>query len=66
SVIINFDIMFTLAASTGRFTTPENTGCACLGTVLTYTCTAVGTGNTLWEGTAFDCFENGNGIILRH
>jgi hypothetical protein len=32
--------------------------------VLTYTCTAVGTGNTLWTGTAFDCATNG--IILRH
>lgn len=32
--------------------------------MLTYTCTAVGTGNTLWTGTAFDCATNG--IILRH
>ena len=32
--------------------------------MLTYVCTIVGDGSTLWEGTAFDCPENG--ILLRH
>jgi hypothetical protein len=50
--------------ATGEFLLPPNTGCVCAGSVLTYTCTAVGTGNTLWTGTAFDCAAKG--IILRH
>ena len=45
---------------------PENTGCACPGSVLTFTCTAVGGGSTLWDGSAFTCIENGNSIVLRH
>ena len=32
--------------------------------MLTYTCTAVGRGSTLWTGTAFDCTNNW--INLRH
>ena len=32
--------------------------------MLTYTCTAVGTGNTQWTGSAFDCVAGW--IILRH
>ena len=50
--------------ATNELASPPDTGCACTGSVLTYTCTAVGTGNTLWTGTAFDCATNG--IILRH
>ena len=34
--------------------------------MLTFTCTAVGPGSTLWEGSAFECNENGDGILLRH
>ena len=36
----------------------------CPDTVLTYRCTSVGAGNTVWEGSVFDC--RGNSIILRH
>ena len=43
-----------------------NVNCACLGDVLTYTCTAVGGGSTRWTGTAFDCAARSNEIILRH
>ena len=53
---------FTFTARNG-FVIPENTGCACPGAVLTYTCTAFGRGSTLWMGTAFNC---ANGILLRH
>ena len=45
---------------------PKNTGCACVDSLLTFTCTAVGGGSTLWDGTAFDCIGNGNSILLRH
>ena len=43
-----------------------NTGCACPGGMLTFNCTAVGLGSTLWIGTAFDCTDRGNEILLRH
>ena len=43
---------------------PDNTGCTCAGDVLTYMCTAVGIGTTVWQGTAFDC--GGNSIVLVH
>jgi hypothetical protein len=45
---------------------PGNASCACLGDVLTYTCTAVGGGNTQWGGTAFDCPDTSNEIVLSH
>ena len=40
--------------------------CACLGEVLTFTCTIFdsGDGATVWSGSAFDC--NGNEITLIH
>ena len=34
--------------------------------MLTFTCTIVGGGNTIWRGTAFDCPSTTNEIILRH
>ena len=43
---------------------PANTGCACPGSVLTFTCMITGSGSTIWEGTAFNC--DGNDILLRH
>lgn len=33
---------------------------------LTYECTTVGGGTTLWRGTAFNCAANGNEVALRH
>ena len=45
---------------------PDNTQCTCPSDLLTYTCTAVGGGTTLWGGTAFDCPSTANEIILRH
>ena len=52
------------AAATPRLIVPNDTRCACVGKELTYTCTAVGGGSTLWTGTAFDC--SNNWINLRH
>ena len=57
----NYIIYF---AATPEFSVPTNTGCICPDDELTFTCTAVGTGNTQWGGTAFDC--PGNGFFLRH
>lgn len=46
------------------FMVPESYRCACSGTVLTFNCTTVGLGTTLWGGTAFNCENRGNQIIL--
>ena len=45
---------------------PSNTQCACPGDVLTFVCTIVGGGNTIWSGSAFNCSSTENEIILRH
>ena len=33
---------------------------------LTYECTTVGPGTTIWRGTAFNCTARGHAIALRH
>ena len=40
--------------------------CVCPGKELRLQCTAVGGGTTVWRGTAFDCLEQSNVIVLRH
>ena len=50
--------------ATPRLVVPQDAQCACIGMELTYTCTAVGRGSTLWTGTAFDCTNHW--INLRH
>ena len=55
---------FCLYAASNEFQMPENTGCTCPGSMLIYNCTVVGTGTTIWQGTAFTC--PAEGIILRH
>ena len=40
--------------------------CVCPGRELRLECTVVGVGSTVWSGTAFDCPERGNEILLRH
>ena len=51
-------------AATPRLVVPPDSECACIGRTLTYTCTTVGRGSTLWTGSAFDCTNNW--INLRH
>ena len=45
-------------------------GCVCTGYNVTFTCSIVGGGNTIWNGTAFDCPSGtnifNNQIFLRH
>ena len=45
---------------------PVNIQCACVSDVLTFTCSIVGGGNTIWRGSAFNCPSTNNEIILRH
>ena len=52
------------SAATPHLVVPPDARCACVGRVLTYACTTVGRGSTLWTGTAFDCTNNM--INLRH
>ena len=40
--------------------------CVCPGDTLTYECTAMGGGSTVWTGTAFNCPANNNELILIH
>ena len=39
------------------------TSCAC---ILTFECTANGPGSTVWKGTAFNCENSNNEIVLIH
>ena len=41
-------------------------GCACPGDTLTYECTAVGAGSTIWTGSAFNCSNSNYMILLLH
>ena len=41
-------------------------GCACPGDILTYECTAVGAGFTIWTGSAFNCSNRDYMILLFH
>ena len=41
-------------------------GCACPGDTLTYECTVVGTGSTIWTGSAFNCSNSNYMILLLH
>ena len=52
--------------ATNKLVVPSNAQCACPDDVLTFTCTVVGPGNTIWSGTAFNCPSTSNEIILRH
>ena len=66
-VRIPLDMLYVYFAARNQFRSiPAKTGCVCPGDVLTFNCTAVGTGTTQWGGTAFNCSGKGNSIILRH
>ena len=41
-------------------------GCICPGYNISFECTTVGRGITVWKGTAFDCPLSSNEIQLRH
>jgi hypothetical protein len=45
--------------------TPKDCG-TCLGHQLLYECITTGTGTTVWKGSAFQCPDNGNSILLSH
>ena len=44
------------------------TNCTCPTDILIYNCSAVGSGFTIWRGSAFDCpnIDGDSSIILRH
>ena len=49
------------------WTSSDNHRCACSGDVLTFECTVVDIGSTVWEGSAFECDgTNYDFIALRH
>ena len=57
-------VKFAFVIANNVLQVPANTACSCPNDVLTFVCTVVGGGNTLWEGTAFEC--PANSIILLH
>ena len=61
---IRWDILINYCPGNEQLVLPENHGCACPGSVLTFNCTTVGVGTTLWRGTAFKCQSTGNQITL--
>ena len=70
-IIASFLLFYTCAVSSE----PSNhlsliSRCVCLGYNVTYNCTVFGGGNTIWNGTAFNCpsnsDSNNNQILLRH
>ena len=63
---MKYNVDFILSAN-NELQVPDNATCACPGEVLTYTCSVIGGGNTVWNGTAFNCGSGGtNEISLRH
>ena len=55
---------FYLSAANSQLQIPPNVTCACPNEVLTFICTTVGSGATIWGGSAFQCTTGE--IILRH
>ena len=55
-----------MLSSSNAFLMTANTNCACPGEEVTFTCTAVGGGITVWSGTAFNCSSGTNDISLSH
>ena len=53
-------------AQSSQLFSPANLHCACPGDTLIFICTVVGPGVTVWRGTAFDCSNQNNEILLRH
>ena len=46
--------------------TADISGCVCPGDILTYECTVMGAGATVWTGIAFNCPWFRNEIVLLH
>lgn len=60
----NSFILFYCFSVNEEFVPPVNADCACSSERLTFNCTTVGLGSTVWRVAAFDCTQNE--IILRH
>ena len=63
---VTFNVVVNNFTDRNEFAILGDIGCSCPGDMLTFNCTAVGLGSTLWIGTAFDCIDGGNEILLRH
>ena len=48
------------------FSIQNDPGCLCPGYTVTYQCSVVGGGTTVWQGTAFQCSGLNSFILLRH
>ena len=48
------------------FYAASTSGCVCPGDTLTYECTVMGFGATIWTGSALHCLNSGNALTLLH
>ena len=53
-------------AQASQLFSPVNLHCACPGDTLMFICTIDGPGVTVWRGSAFDCSNQNDEILLRH
>ena len=59
-------VLLTFVSCQSENLTPINDGCVCPGGMLQLNCTTVGTGITIWTGTAFSQFPGCSDISLTH
>lgn len=51
---------------TGLSSLIQTSECVCSGYRVTFECSVMGSGITVWQGSAFNCSNSGGGISLRH
>ena len=61
---ISFFLCTVIMASKSRLVVVN--GCACPGSMLTYECSVEGGSATVWQGSAFECSNSGDEIVLLH
>ena len=57
-------LLYTIDES--RFRLPSIGDCACPGYTLMFECIVMGGSGTVWKGTAFNCVERNNEILIIH
>lgn len=69
SIVLNLShiiILINIPVKTDNVQFKVLNDCSCVGSVMSYKCSVVGDGYTVWRGSAFDCNNSGNEIILLH
>ena len=61
-----YSVHYTNYTYTGDFLLVQETDCVCPGYAVEFKCTVIGSGSTVWKGTAFQCSDSDGSLILRH